>query len=142
MQKSKSDRFTPTQMFCKEVKPQLSSYLDQELPKLEMGAVGCHLRNCSDCAFEMMQMRQVHSVLQRAQPVSASSTFLPLMLLIISVLLRSSSPSNFIEPLVIIPGLSIKFIIALATVDLPDPDSPTIPIISPLWRLNEIFLLA
>ncbi|MAT75147.1 hypothetical protein CMK14_08390 [Candidatus Poribacteria bacterium] len=77
MQKSKSDRFTPTQMFCKEVKPQLSSYLDQELPKLEMGAVGCHLRNCSDCAFEMMQMRQVHSVLQRAQPVSASSTFLP-----------------------------------------------------------------
>ena len=29
-------------------------------------------------------------------------------------------------------GLSIKLIIALATVDLPEPDSPTIPSISPL----------
>ena len=64
------------------------------------------------------------------------------MLFITSVSLCSSLPSSLIEPLVIIPGLSIKFIIALATVDLPDPDSPTIPIISPLWRLNETFLLA
>ena len=45
------------------------------------------------------------------------------MLFMTSALLRSSDPSSFIEPLVIIPGLSIKFIIALATVDLPDPDS-------------------
>ena len=64
------------------------------------------------------------------------------MLFITSVSLCSSLPSSLIEPLVIIPGLSIKFIIALSTVDLPDPDSPTIPIISPLWRLNETFLLA
>ena len=64
------------------------------------------------------------------------------MLFITSVSFCSSLPSSLIEPLVIIPGLSIKFIIALATVDLPDPDSPTIPIISPLWRLNETFLLA
>ena len=77
MQKSELDRSTPAQMSCKEVKPQLSSYLDQELSELEIGAVRYHLRNCSDCAFEMMQMQQVHSVLQRVQPVSASSTFLP-----------------------------------------------------------------
>ena len=40
------------------------------------------------------------------------------------------------------PGGSIKFIIALAMVDLPDPDSPTIPNISPLSRVKLTLLLA
>ena len=50
--------------------------------------------------------------------------------------------SIFIDPSVISPGGSIKSIIALAIVDLPDPDSPTIPKISPLSNLNLTFLLA
>ena len=57
-------------------------------------------------------------------------------------LLQNSIPSSLIEPFVIFPGLSIKLIIAFATVDLPDPDSPTMPIISPLSRLKDTFLPA
>ena len=45
-------------------------------------------------------------------------------------LLQHSILSNLIDPLVILPGLSIKLIIAFATVDLPAPDSPPIPSIS------------
>ena len=40
------------------------------------------------------------------------------------------------------PGGSIKLIIAFAIVDFPDPDSPTIPNISPLSKENYTFLLA
>ena len=50
--------------------------------------------------------------------------------------------SILIEPSVISPGGSIKLIIAFAIVDFPDPDSPTIPNISPLSKENSTFLLA
>ena len=58
--------------------------------------------------------------------------FFPLAFWIISSLLHISSLSIFIDPSVISPGGSIKFIIAFAIVDFPEPDSPTIPSISPL----------
>jgi len=55
--------------------------------------------------------------------------------------MTSSLPLNsllsiLIEPSVISPGGSIKLMIALAMVDFPEPDSPTIPKISPLSRVN------
>ena len=68
--------------------------------------------------------------------------FFPLAFSIIASLLQSSLPSIFIEPSVISPGGSIKLIIALAIVDFPEPDSPTIPSISPLSRVNSTSLLA
>ena len=46
------------------------------------------------------------------------------------------------EPLVISPGGSIKFIIEFAIVDLPDPDSPTTPKIYPLSNENLVSWLA
>ncbi len=56
--------------------------------------------------------------------------------------LQISSPSNLIEPDVISPGESIKLIMALAIVDLPEPDSPTNPNISPFLRENSTLWLA
>ena len=62
------------------------------------------------------------------------------MVLFVSVC-KSISP-NIIEPLVILPGSSIKSIIALPTVLFPDPDSPTSPKISPLLTSIFTFLAA
>ena len=46
------------------------------------------------------------------------------------------------DPLVISPGGSIKFMMAFAMVDFPEPDSPTMPNISPLSNVNSTSLLA
>ena len=54
----------------------------------------------------------------------------------------NSSLSIFIDPLVISPGGSIKSMMAFAIVDFPEPDSPTIPNISPLSNVNSTSLLA
>ena len=48
-----------------------------------------------------------------------------------------SVPSSIIDPPDTFPGSSIRFMMALPTVLLPDPDSPTNPKISPL--LTSIF---
>ena len=55
---------------------QLSSYLDQELPKPEMKMVEAHLEDCDDCRFELMQLRQVDIVLRGEEPISPSPEFL------------------------------------------------------------------
>ena len=55
---------------------QLSSYLDQELPKPEMKMVEAHLENCYDCRLESIQLRQVDNVLRGEESISPSSEFL------------------------------------------------------------------
>lgn len=55
---------------------QLSSYLDQELPKPEMKMVEAHLENCYDCRLELIQLRQVDNVLRGEESFSPSSEFL------------------------------------------------------------------
>ena len=55
---------------------QLSSYLDQELPKPEMKMVEAHLENCYDCRLELIQLRQVDNVLRGEESISPSSKFL------------------------------------------------------------------
>ena len=55
---------------------QLSSYLDQELPKPEMKMVEAHLENCYDCRLELIQLRQVDNVLRGEESISPSSEFL------------------------------------------------------------------
>ena len=59
-----------------------------------------------------------------------------------SSLSLNSLLSILIDPFVISPGGSIKFMMAFAIVDFPEPDSPTIPNISPLSNVNSTFLLA
>ena len=49
---------------------------------------------------------------------------------------------KYILPPVILPGLVTNFIIDNEVTDLPEPDSPTMPIVSPLLILNEIPLTA
>ena len=55
---------------------QLSSYLDQELPKPEMKMVEAHLESCYDCRLELIQLRQVDNVLRGEESISPSSEFL------------------------------------------------------------------
>ena len=55
---------------------QLSSYLDQELPKPEMKMVEVHLESCYDCRLELIQLRQVDNVLRGEESFSPSSEFL------------------------------------------------------------------
>tara|TARA_B100000029_G_scaffold183735_1_gene181295 strand:+ start:2442 stop:3029 length:588 start_codon:yes stop_codon:yes gene_type:complete len=55
---------------------QLSSYLDQELPKPEMKMVEAHLENCYDCRLELIQLRQVDNVLRGEESILPSSEFL------------------------------------------------------------------
>ena len=55
---------------------QLSSYLDQELPKPEMKMVEAHLESCYDCRLELIQLRQVDNVLRGEESFSPSSEFL------------------------------------------------------------------
>ena len=55
---------------------QLSSYLDQELPKPKMKMVEAHLENCYDCRLELIQLRQVDNVLRGEESISPSSEFL------------------------------------------------------------------
>ena len=55
---------------------QLSSYLDQELPKPEMKMVEVHLESCYDCRLELIQLRQVDNVLRGEESISPSSEFM------------------------------------------------------------------
>jgi hypothetical protein len=50
---------------CDHFEPELSAFLDGELPATEHGAVGAHVEACAPCASELDRLRAVGVVLRR-----------------------------------------------------------------------------
>jgi anti-sigma factor RsiW len=50
---------------CDHFEPELSAFLDGELPATEHGAVGAHVEACAPCARELERLRAVGVVLRR-----------------------------------------------------------------------------
>ena len=50
---------------CDHFEPELSAFLDGELPPVEHGAIGAHVESCAPCARELDRLRAVGVVLRR-----------------------------------------------------------------------------
>ena len=62
---------------CENVQPQLSAYVDRELPLWTIQLIQWHLERCPSCAHETMRLRQTNKILQQLEPVKTSDNFLP-----------------------------------------------------------------
>ena len=55
---------------CRELRPLLSAYMDNELTASELRAVQAHIDTCAECAVVLAEYRQVRSAMRSlAQPV-------------------------------------------------------------------------
>ena len=62
---------------CENVQPQLSAYVDREMPLWTIQLIQWHLKRCPSCAHEAMRLRQTNKILHQLQPVKTSDNFLP-----------------------------------------------------------------
>ena len=62
---------------CENVQPQLSAYVDREMPLWTIQLIQWHLKRCPSCAHETMRLRQTNKVLHQLDPVKTSDNFLP-----------------------------------------------------------------
>ncbi len=62
---------------CENVQPQLSPYVDREMPLWTIQLIQWHLKLCPNCAHEAMRLRQTNKVLHQLEPVKTSDNFLP-----------------------------------------------------------------
>ena len=62
---------------CENVQPQLSPYVDREMPLWTIQLIQWHLKRCPSCAHETMRLRQTNKVLHQLEPVKTSDNFLP-----------------------------------------------------------------
>ena len=62
---------------CENVQPQLSAYVDREMPLWTIRLIQWHLRRCPSCAHEAMRIRQTDKILQQLDSVKTSDNFLP-----------------------------------------------------------------
>ena len=62
---------------CENVQPQLSAYIDREMPLWTIQLIQWHLKRCPTCAHEMMRLRQTNKILHQLDPVKTSDKFLP-----------------------------------------------------------------
>lgn len=62
---------------CENVQPQLSPYVDREMPLWTIQLIQWHLKRCPNCAHEAMRLRQTNKILHQLEPVQASDNFLP-----------------------------------------------------------------
>ena len=62
---------------CENVQPQLSAYVDREMPLWTIRLIQWHLKRCPNCAHEAMRIRQTDKILQQLDPVKTSDNFLP-----------------------------------------------------------------
>ena len=62
---------------CENVQPQLSAYVDREMPLWTIQLIQWHLKRCPSCAHEVMRLRQTNKILHQLNPVKTSDNFLP-----------------------------------------------------------------
>ena len=62
---------------CENVQPQLSAYVDREMPLWTIQLIQWHLKRCPSCAHETMRLRQTNKILYQLDPVKTSDSFLP-----------------------------------------------------------------
>ncbi len=62
---------------CENVQPQLSAYVDREMPLWTIQLIQWHLKRCPSCAHETMRLRQTSKILHQLEPVKTSDNFLP-----------------------------------------------------------------
>ncbi len=75
---------------CENVQPQLSAYVDREMPLWTIQLIQWHLKRCSSCAHETMRLRQTNKILHQLEPVKTSDNFL-------SDLMRQAAAITVIE---------------------------------------------
>jgi len=61
---------------CEDVQPQISAYLDREMPLWKIRLIQLHLKRCSPCAHENMRLQQTHKILGQLDSVRTSNEFL------------------------------------------------------------------
>lgn len=61
---------------CEGVQPQISAYLDREMPLWKIQLIQLHLKRCSTCAHETMRLQQTHKILGQLESVRTSNEFL------------------------------------------------------------------
>ena len=62
---------------CENVQPQLSAYVDREMPLWTIQLIRWHLKCCPSCAHEATRLRQINKILHQLEPVKTSDNFLP-----------------------------------------------------------------
>lgn len=62
---------------CENVQPQLSAYIDREMPLWTIQLIQWHLKRCPSCAHEAMRLRQTDKILHQLDPVKTADNFLP-----------------------------------------------------------------
>ena len=62
---------------CENVQPQLSAYVDREMPLWTIQLIQWHLKRCPSCAHKTMHLRQTNKILRQLDPVKTSDNFLP-----------------------------------------------------------------
>ena len=61
---------------CEDVRPQISAYLDREMPLWKIQLIQLHLKRCPTCAYETMRLKQTDKILGRLDSVRTSNEFL------------------------------------------------------------------
>jgi anti-sigma factor RsiW len=69
---------------CENIRPQISAYLDREMPAWRVQLVRWHLKRCPTCAHETMRLQQTDKFLRTLTPVKTSDNFLPDLMLRVS----------------------------------------------------------
>ena len=62
---------------CESLQPQLSAYLDREMPLWKVRLIQWHLKRCPTCAHEVMRIQQTDKILHQLDPVKTTDSFLP-----------------------------------------------------------------
>ena len=62
---------------CENIQPQLSAYIDREMPLWTIQLIQWHLKRCPSCAHKVMRLRQTNKILHQLDPVKTSDNFLP-----------------------------------------------------------------
>ena len=62
---------------CENVQPQLSAYVDREMPLWTIQLIQWHLKRCPSCAYEAMRIRQTDKIVHQLDSVKTSDNFLP-----------------------------------------------------------------
>lgn len=61
---------------CEDIRPQLSAYIDCEVPLWEAQIIRWHLRKCHECAFEYMLLMDTSEAMKSFAGVTTSDNFL------------------------------------------------------------------
>ena len=61
---------------CEYIRPQLSAYIDREVPLWEAQMIRWHIRRCHECAFEYMLLMDTSEAMKSLVSVTAPDSFL------------------------------------------------------------------